>query len=53
MSVQNKDFTRDGEKFVEILGAVATNCGEFRDMKIVKYAKNVGTMIGSDGHLHR
>ena len=30
----------------ELLDWVSTNCGEFREMKIVKYAKYVGTMIG-------
>ena len=28
---------------------VATNCEEFREMKIVKYAKHVGTMTGPEG----
>ena len=36
-----------------LLEWVATNCEEFREMKIVKYAKNVGTMIGPEGHIHR
>ena len=29
------------------------NCGELREMQIVKHAKNIGTMIGPDGYLHR
>ena len=29
------------------------NCEEFREMQIVRHGKNVGTMIGPDGHLHR
>ena len=37
----------------ELLGWVSTNCEEFREMKIVKYAKHVGTMIGPEGHIHR
>ena len=32
---------------------VAPNCEEFREMKIVEYAKYVGTMIGPEGHSHR
>ena len=36
----------------ELLDLVSTNCGEFREMKIFKYAKCVGTMIGPEGHLH-
>ena len=32
---------------------VATNCEEIREMKIVKYVKYVGTMIGPEGNLHR
>ena len=37
----------------DLLGLVSTNCEEFREMKIVKYAKYVGTMIGPEGHIHR
>ena len=37
----------------ELLGWVSTNCEEFREMKIVKHAKYVGTMIGPVGHIHR
>ena len=29
------------------------NCEEFREMQIVRHGKNVGTMIGPDGQLHR
>ena len=36
-----------------LLNGVATNCEEFREMKIVRYAKYVGTMIGPEGHIHR
>ena len=32
---------------------LSENCEEFREMQIVQHAKNVGTMIGPDGHLHR
>ena len=31
----------------------STNCEEFREMKIVKYAKYVDTMIRPEGHIHR
>ena len=40
------------DRFQELLDWVSTNCGEFREMKIVKYAKHVSTMIGAEGHLH-
>ena len=39
-------------RFQELLEWVSTNCGEFREMKIVKYAKYVRTMIRPEGHLH-
>ena len=32
----------------DLLDWVSTNCEEFREMKIVKYAKYVGTMIGPE-----
>ena len=32
---------------------VATNCEEFREMKMVKNAKYFDTTIGSEGHIHR
>ena len=32
---------------------ISENCEEFREMQIVRHAKNVGTMIGPDGYLHR
>ena len=32
---------------------ISENCGEFREMQIVRQAKYVGTMIGPDGHIHR
>ena len=35
------------------LDCVATNCENFERMKIAKYAKYVGTMIGPEGHVHR
>ena len=41
------------DSFQDLLGWVATNCEEFREMKIAKYAKYVGTMIGLDEYLHR
>ena len=31
---------------------LATNCEEFREMKLVKHAKYVGTMIGLEGRIH-
>ena len=36
-----------------LLEWVATNCEELGEVKIVKYAKYVGTMIGPEGHAHR
>ena len=32
---------------------MSENCAEFREMPIVRHAKEVGTMIGPHGHLHR
>ena len=32
---------------------ISENCDEFREMQIVRHSKNVGTMIGPDGHFHR
>ena len=32
---------------------MSESCEEFRDMQIVRHAKDVGNMIGPDGHLHR
>ena len=32
---------------------IFANCEEFSDMQIVRHAKYVGTMIGTDGYLHR
>ena len=37
----------------ELLDWVSTNCEEFREMKIVKYAEYVGTMFRPEGFLHR
>ena len=37
----------------ELLEWVLTNCPELREMKIVKFAKYVGTMIGAEGYHHR
>ena len=36
-----------------IISKDSENCGEFREMEIVRHAKHVGTMIGPDGHIHR
>ena len=36
----------------ELLNWVSTNCEEFRERKI-KYAKYVGTLIGTEGYFHR
>ena len=41
------------ERCESLLNRVATNCEEFREMKAVKYAMYVGTMIGLEGHAHR
>ena len=35
-----------------LLDWVATNCEDFRVMKMVKNATDVGTMIGPEGHIH-
>ena len=32
---------------------ISENFEEFREMQIVRHTKNVGTMIGPNGHLHR
>ena len=32
---------------------ISENCEEFREVQIIRHAKNVGTMIGPNGHLHR
>ena len=37
----------------ELLDWVSINCEEFRELKIVKLAKYVGTRIGPEGCLHR
>ena len=37
----------------ELLEWVSTNCEEFPELKIVKYAKYVGTMSSPEGYLHR
>ena len=36
-----------------LLDCVSTKCEEFREMKIVKYAKCIGTLIGPRGYFHR
>ena len=36
-----------------LLGWMSTNCEEFLEMMVLKYAKYVGTLIGLDGHVHR
>ena len=41
------------ESCQSLLDCVATNCENFERMKIAKYAKYVGTMIGPEGHVHR
>ena len=43
----------DSDSCQELLEWVLKNCPEFREMKIVKFAKYVGTMIGVEGYLHR
>ena len=37
----------------ELLDWVSTNCEESSEIKMVKHAQYVGTMIGPEGHLHR
>ena len=37
----------------DLLDWFSAHCEEFREMKIAKHAKYVGTVIGPDGHLHR
>ena len=37
----------------EVLEWVLTNCQEFRERKMVKFAKYVGTMTGPEGYLHQ
>ena len=37
----------------ELLDWITTNCGEFGEMKIVKYAEYVVTMFGREGHFYR
>ena len=37
----------------DLLGWVSTNCEELGEMKIVKYAKYVGTVIEPEVHIHR
>ena len=32
---------------------ISENCGEFREMQIVRHATYAGIMIGLDGHIHR
>ena len=36
-----------------LLDWVSANREEFPEMKIVKYGKYVGTLIGPEGHIHR
>ena len=40
------------ESFESLLNCSSDNCEDFREMQAVKYAKNVGTMIGPNGHKH-
>ena len=43
----------DSERRQSLLDWLSGNCEDRREMQIVKFAKNVGTMIGPDGHIHR
>ena len=43
----------DNDNYHELLDWVSTNCEEFREMKIVKYANYVGNMIGPEDNVHR
>ena len=36
----------------DLVDWISAHCEEFREMKIAKRAKYVGTVIGPDGHLH-
>ena len=40
------------ESCQSLLDWVATNSAEFSEMKIVRYAKYVGTMSGPEGHIY-
>ena len=31
---------------------LSDECEDFREMQVVRHAKNVGIMIGPDGHIH-
>ena len=42
-----------GEGRDSLLRWLSDNCEDFREMRVVRYAKYVGTMIGPDGHIHR
>ena len=41
------------ESCQSLLDWVSANCQEFRELKKVKYARYVGTMIRPEGHVHR
>ena len=41
------------ESCLSLLNWVSANYEEFREMKVVKYAKYVGTMMGAEGRAHR
>ena len=41
------------ERRESLLHWLSDNCEDFREMKGVRYAKYVKTMIGQDGHVHR
>ena len=41
------------DSYQDLLEWISTRFGEFCEMKIVKHARSVGTMIGPEGHLHR
>ena len=43
-------FQHGSDRCQQLLDWVSANCGEFREMKIVKYVKYVGAMIGPEGH---
>ena len=41
------------EERESLLRWLSDNCEDFSEMQVVKDAKDVGTMIGPDGHIHR
>ena len=44
---------QDTPRCESLLNWLSDNCEDLREMKVVKYAKYVGTMIGPEGHIDR